>query len=128
MKLRIVAVLILLAGSIDLEAALGGCTNDGTLAPYQFETITVSSTAIGFTTAKIQPSGQTPGVMAVITLATNDVRWRVDGVDPTAGVGHAFAATTSLTVCGLQSLQQFRMIRQSADATASVSYFRQGNN
>lgn len=128
MKRALLFLLALASCGGAVSAAPGGCTNDGTLVPFQFETITVSSTAVGFTSATFQPAGQTPAIMAVVTLATNDVRWRVDGIAPTAAIGHAYAATGALTVCGLQNIQQFKMIRQTSDATASVSYFRTGNN
>lgn len=108
-------------------AAPGGCTNDGFLNPFAFETITVSSTSIGFTATTFAPAGQTQAVMAVATLATNDIRYRSDGLDPTAAIGHALAATGTITVCGIGSLRQTRFIRQTADGTLSVSYYRQVN-
>jgi hypothetical protein len=98
------------------------------LVPFAFETITVSTTAIGFTASKYQPTGLQPAALAVVTLESNDVRYRSDGLNPTASVGHVLASAGAVTVCGLQSLQQVRFIRVSADATAQVSYFRQGNN
>ena len=101
----------------------GSCADLGALVPMDFEVITVSSAAIGFTTSKIATSTATAKV-AVWYLAANAVNYREDGTNPTAGVGMPVAAGTYGTTCGQKAVSQIRFIRQSADATLSVSYYR----
>lgn len=124
--LAFVAVALAACGS-QSNAAPGGCTNDQWLVPFAFESITVSSTAIGFTTTTWAPTGQQPAAMAVVTSETDAVRYRADGLNPTAAVGQLMASSGTLTACGAQSLKQVRFIRVTNDATLMVAYYRQGN-
>lgn len=98
-----------------------------TVTPFAFETISVSNTSIGFTAATAYPTGSdAPAIMAIVTTETNSVRFRSDGIAPTATVGHLVAASSSIEVCGASAVRTFRMIRASADATVQASFFRQG--
>jgi hypothetical protein len=118
-------VIVLLAWPFapPVQAQSGGaCPGIGTVTPLGFETITVSSTAIGFTTASISPAGRSASV-AVGYVATGAIRYRDDGVDPTAAVGMPIAASTQFQVCGVLAIRQFKMIRQTIDASISVSYY-----
>jgi hypothetical protein len=96
------------------------------LVPMGYEEITVAATAIGFTTATIQPgtdSNQWARV-AFASVETAEIRWRVSGT-PTATSGHLVAAAGSFSVCGVDSLAAIRMIRTTAtSAKVSVSYYR----
>lgn len=103
----------------------GACPGINAVVPMGFETITVSTAAIGFTSATISTATKSASV-AVGYVATNAIRYRDDGVDPTAAIGTPIAASTPFQVCGVLAIRQFRMIRQSADASVSVSYY--GNN
>lgn len=109
------------------EVQAQSCTGwSNQLTPMDFETITVSTAAIGFTSAKIVNT--TTGLTAdyaFFTLATADIRYRVDGVDPTSGVGHAAASGSANYVCGRAAVKAFRAIRSGgSDSTLSVTYFR----
>lgn len=97
-------------------------------AAVGYESITVSSTALSFTSATAFPDGKTPRAdLAVVTCETDAVRYRVDGVAPTASVGHKLAADGSLTVYGEANLKAIQFIRVTSDATLRVTYYRQGN-
>jgi hypothetical protein len=110
------------------KAGPGGCTNEGSLFPFAFETITVSTTALGFTAATLEPAGARPADLAVVTVESNAVRYRADGLNPTATVGHVAAADASLSVCGTHAIRRIRFIRKdAADSTLSVSYYRGGD-
>jgi hypothetical protein len=122
-SLVVVAVLLSSIG----HAGPGGCSSAPWLVPFAFETITVSTTAIGFTTALFAPTGGIPADMAVATLETSDIRYRSDGINPTAAIGHFLASSSTLTACGIQSLRQVKFIRVTADGTLSVTYYRQTN-
>lgn len=97
-----------------------------------FETITVSTTAIGITStlATETPTVNAPldikrGVRAALfSVETNNIRVRFDGTDPTASVGHLVTAGDFLWVEGHDALLRLRMIRASADAAVSVTLFR----
>ena len=92
-----------------------------------YESITVSSTALGFTSGTAFPGGKQPADMAVVTIETDAIRYRVDGVAPTASEGHKAAADSSFTVYGTQNLRAFQMIRVTTDATVKVTYYRRGD-
>ena len=131
MRKLYVAVLLAVAliQSERLSAGPGGCTDFPTLTaiPGGFEQITVSSTSIGFTSSKYAPSGESPADMAIVTIETNAIRYRDDGLAPTASVGQLVSSSTSLTVCGLNSIKTVRFIRVTSDATLDVSYYRGGS-
>jgi hypothetical protein len=93
-----------------------------------FETITISSTSLGFTAAKTtiaQAGGFTKrAVKVLVTVESNPIRIRLDGTAPTASVGHLLNAGDSYLVEGEGNVTNFRMIRQSGtDATVMCSYF-----
>ncbi len=118
-------VLALASLSGTSKAAPEGCTIAGTLSPMGFEQITVSNVSIGFTATLAYPTGGNTADMAQITLETNAARYRDDGIAPTATVGYPIATATPYVVCGLQAIKQARFIRQSADGTLNVLYYRQ---
>lgn len=121
---RFAAVALLLTGLLHAPAAWGqaatvGC-EAGPLQAYAFETITVSTTAVGFTAATRDAS--TPK-MAKVTIRAATIRYRDSGT-PTATSGHPTYVGDVLYVCG-PSLDTFRMIRQdSTDAAADVTYYK----
>jgi hypothetical protein len=89
--------------------------------PSGFETITVSTTAIGITAALL-----TNAKAAFLTVEGADIRYRIDGTDPTAAVGHLVTdgGNLMLTDKTRAALTQLRMIRDDAvDATVSVTVY-----
>lgn len=89
------------------------------LVAVAFETVTVSSAAVGFTVAN------TAGVVAVaVTVESQSLRYRDDGTAPTATVGHQVDAGGSLWVCG-GSIGRFQAIRKDgADSTLRATFYR----
>lgn len=84
-----------------------------------FEAITVSTTAIGLTTAKLQSA-----VAAEVTVENGPIRFRTDGTDPTASVGHLLSDGDALYLDNPSELVGLKMIRDAAvDGDISVSYF-----
>jgi hypothetical protein len=83
-----------------------------------FETITVSTAAIGFTSTNIYSYSVTT---ATCTLETAQIRFRTDGTDPTSAIGHILEVGQSLcigyctgkigVISNLVALNQFRAIR-----------------
>lgn len=88
-----------------------------------YESITVSSTAIGFTAGTYAPAGRPAAVYAYVTTETNSIRFRADGVPPTSSEGHLVAAPGAFEVCGTPAIINLSMIRASADATAKATYY-----
>ena len=83
-----------------------------------FESITVSSTALALTENLSEVAS-----LAFITVESQAVRYRIDGQDPTASVGHVIEAGGNLTLEGPWELDKFRVIRRDAsDATLRVTY------
>lgn len=92
---------------------------------YDFESITVSTVSIGFTATKITPVGTNPAIYANCTLETAQVRFRSDGLAPSATVGQLVAVGNGIEVCGQQNIQTVRFIRQgAADGTLQCHYYR----
>lgn len=92
---------------------------------YDFETITVADSAIGFTAAKLYPTGEAPCRRVMATLETAAVRYRMDGTDPTGDVGHLLNVADVLHVVGINDLLNFRAFRDTGSSgSLSVSYMR----
>lgn len=75
-------------------------------------------TTLSAATALTVPAEAT---MALIIPETQAVRWRDDGVDPTASVGMPVNIGESLNYDG--DLRRIRFIEQTASAKINVSYY-----
>lgn len=83
-----------------------------------FESITVSTTAIGITSTTTDPAGRFPTNRCSFTSETADVRYRWDGTDPTATVGQFLAAGATLLMATHEDAVRVRFIRDAGtDAT-----------
>lgn len=71
-----------------------------------YESITVTNTAIGFTPAKILPS-----LTAYCSLETAQIRFRMDGTNPTSSEGHLMNPGDTIVIDGYSSIQKFMAIR-----------------
>jgi hypothetical protein len=91
-----------------------------------FEQITVN-TAIGFTATQLRPvSGNASGqgaFAALFKVETDQIRYRMDGTDPTASVGMLLEVGDSLTVFGPKNLANFKAIKVTNNALISVEYY-----
>ena len=97
----------------------------GKLIPFAFETITVADTAIGLTdsTTYLQASPKPKKVF--ITVETAQFRYRIDGTDPEATVGHLTNPMDGITLEGFSQLNNFKAIRKGVtSASISVTYLR----
>lgn len=77
---------------------------------FAVETITVATTAIGFTLATMRPTDQPGATRAVCTLETAQIRYWPTG-NPTSTVGHILNVGDTLIVEGLADLNNIRFIR-----------------
>lgn len=95
--------------------------------PYAFETLTVATVGLPLTHATYQdPFGDTPPDRAEIgPVEAGACRYRYDGPDPTASVGHLLDVGVQLVLEGPDAIQKFRIIRQgSVSASIPVTYLR----
>ena len=75
-------------------------------------------TSLSSSTALTVPAGAT---MALIVPETQNVRWRDDGVAPTASVGMLVPANASMSYDG--DLKAIRFIAVASGAVLNVSYY-----
>jgi hypothetical protein len=91
-----------------------------------YDYLTVSSTAVGLESgSEGMPSGA-KGV--VITVEDADVRYRMDGTDPTTTEGHLLSVNDVLSFPSWQGnwksvLAKIKFIAVSGDADLKISYF-----
>lgn len=76
-------------------------------------------TSLSSATALTVPNGAS---MAIITPETQAVRWRDDGIDPTATVGYPLAVGTELIYTAAQ-LSKLKFIEQTASAKINICYY-----
>jgi hypothetical protein len=83
-----------------------------------FQTLTVSTAVLSLT---VPPTA----TGAYLTCETNDIRYRLDSVDPTATVGHVLVkGSAPVRMEGRSLLLGLRMLRLGAgDSVLSCTYF-----
>jgi len=86
-------------------------------APNDYESLTVSSTAVALTEAKAQLAQE-----AIVSVETDQVRYRLDGTAPTSSEGHLLEAGDYLVLRGYGQVNSFQAIRVTTDATLRVTY------
>lgn len=97
---------------------------------YDQNVITVSSTAIGLTAAKIAPAGKPYRAdMISLLVATDSIRYTTDGaVTPTSTVGSLIPKDgLPIIIYGADAIAAFLMIRVTTDAAVNVQYFYRMN-
>lgn len=85
---------------------------------YQRIASTGLATAVGLT---VPSTAQQKPVRCIITCETQAIRWRDDGVLPTALVGYPLAVGAELKYDG--DLNAIRIIEQTTSAILNVSYY-----
>lgn len=89
------------------------------MAVLSFESVSVSTTAVGLTPATYEDWS----IRAIVTVEGGAVRFRSDGTNPTASVGHALEVGDSVTLRDHDEIQRTKFIRRDGtDATLMVSY------
>jgi hypothetical protein len=95
----------------------------GKLIPFSFETITVADTAIGLTASKLSVSPKPKKVF--ISVENAQLRYRMDGTNPEATVGHLANPMDTITLEGYSQLNNFKAIRKgTTSAVIQVTYLR----
>ena len=83
-----------------------------------------SSLALGFTAGKIAVAGKEKAIRAWLTVEGADVRYSIDGVDPTSLVGHLITDGGYAEIEGITNLTRFKIIAVSGTPSVTVSYSR----
>jgi hypothetical protein len=87
-----------------------------------YQQITSLSSATGLTVPTTDLNGlNCRPAIALITPETQAVRWRDDGVNPTASVGMPLAAGVTLQYDG--DLTAIKFIEQSASSKLNITYY-----
>jgi hypothetical protein len=90
------------------------------MAASSDETITVSSTAIGLTAAKITAFTS----YAICTLETAQIRFRVSGYNPTSAIGHILDIGNVIELTTIEEMVKFRAIRTGvSDGVLTCTYY-----
>lgn len=91
-----------------------------TVLGYQQITSLSASTALTVPIRDVNGLSCRPAI-AIITPETQAVRWRDDGVAPTASVGMPLAAGVTLQYDG--DITKIRFIEQTASAKLNITYY-----
>lgn len=90
-----------------------------------FEKISVTDTATGFTAATYAPTGQPAATKALVTVETAAVRYRSDGTAADATTGHLLDPGDSILIEGTDAIVDASFIRStSTSGTIQVTYYR----
>ena len=100
----------------------------GDLSAFAYESITVAASAIGFTLATYKTTStnaKTFAKRAFCTLESGQIRWRIDGSDPTSTVGHLLEIGQSLEIEETGNIDNFRAIATGGtNGALKVTYLR----
>jgi len=97
--------------------------NVGTLTAFAFETVVVTNASKALTAATYAYTGK-KDTKALISVETDQVRYRLDGGDPTVAIGHILNPMDTLVLENSDQLKNFRAIRVTTDSTLQVTYFK----
>lgn len=91
---------------------------------FDYESILVSSTAIGLTAAKRNPTDEAAAERVFCTVETESIRYRIDGPNPLATEGHLVTSGQKIELLGSNALRNFKAIAVAGDATLKVTFAR----
>ncbi len=96
--------------------------------PGDYEVLTVGAAPVGLSLSKVRPTAGPYARMmaraAMISSEVGDLRFRLDGGQPSATDGHYLVAGDALVLSGYQALQKFRAAKAAdADGTLRVTFF-----
>lgn len=123
--LLITIVTLLGALQIPVEPSQAqGQSVDAVYDAYDFDNVTVGSTAVGLTASKVLPSGEIAARQATCVVETNSIRIRYDGTNPTASVGLLYTSGQSFAIYGANNIRRLRAIRVTSDGALQCQLAR----
>jgi hypothetical protein len=96
----------------------------GTLARGHSFGVAVASEAIAVSSSALALTVPAAATTALVTAGANPIRYRMDGNDPTASVGHYVAANGNLEVF-VNDLTKIRFISTTGTSNIFVTYFKE---
>ncbi len=91
--------------------------------PYASERLVVSSVAVGPTAAKLVAANNDACAMVMVTIEDADVRYWIDGSNPTASAGHRLFVGDIREFVG-PAASRLKFIRVgSTDGVVQITYF-----
>lgn len=107
-------------GNLEIAVAPGQsiATNPNTLVPLGFEQLSVTNVAVGLTV----PVNAKLALIENDTSVGNPVRWRDDGVAPTAAIGMSLEKGVSFEYTGDLSAIEF-VRKGGSNSTLNISYY-----
>lgn len=97
------------------------------LVCFALEQKTISTSALGLTSATFAPDGQKAATAALITNENDTIRWRCDGGDATDVIGHELKADKAVSLGQVDAMSKFSAIKSdgaTGDSIITVSYWR----
>ncbi len=96
--------------------------------PGDYEVVDVGADVVALSVTKVKPQSgyfaNKSAFAALLSLETADIRFRLDGGQPSGTDGHYLTSGDTLLVTGTQALKQFRAIRVGAtNGTLRVTYY-----
>lgn len=85
--------------------------------PCGYQQLTVGNSAVGLTV----PLGAS---RAIIGVETQPIRYRNDGIDPTASVGFHVANGTTFEIDSREGILALKLIRASSDSIVNITYYK----
>ena len=98
--------------------AAGNVVGGGS-TPFDYESVTVAASAVGLTSGTYDDATR-----AEITLETAQIRFRVDGTNPTSGEGHLVEVGDVIRLTSAAQIANFKAIRTGATSgVLKATYF-----
>lgn len=112
--LTFLVLAFLLVKPSERATAQGGATTYDVTTAFAYESVTVGTSAVGFTGYTVTESNTTfPASQAYCSIETEPIRFRYDGTDPTSSEGHPAAAGSEFRIYGSTNIRRFRAISSS---------------
>jgi len=95
------------------------------LVTFAFEALAGTNTSVGLTASVFNPDTSPAAKCAVVQCETAQVRYRMDGTDPTASVGVLLEVGDELVIWGSTDINEIEFIRTGGvSAQLNVHYSR----
>src|SRR5437667_6204796 len=95
------------------------------LDTFAFEQVSVTNVSVAFTAATHAPATGGPAILATVNVEGAQVRYRLDGTNPSATVGALLNDGDELIVWGTMDIDSAQFIRTGGvSATLNVHYAR----
>jgi hypothetical protein len=94
---------------------------------YEGEKIVVPLTAVGFASENIKDKNNNPALRVEFTVEDFDIRYRMDGKNPTSSEGIIACKDDRVVIEGESNIQKFKVVSLGAGRIATIQplFFRE---